>query len=281
MTRPIIPYVKLSAQGNDFIVIDGHDSGENNYVNHLSPHQMTQWADRSSGIGFDQLLVLYPTTSPTGFDVAIYNADGSEAEQCGNGMRALAYYLMVRHPELKTQAITLHPPAGRVDIRNVEPRHANKQALVSVSLPGPVDIKNDSNEAFKPATHVVHLSMGNPHLILVWPQQPNESECFEVGGQLQNRPSFLGGINVSLAHVTETGINLRVYERGVGPTLACGSGACATVAALTTLGLTTTKTTVHQPGGSLVIDWQTAKDLDNKITLTGSVDWIGKGHLTT
>ncbi len=256
------------------MVVDDQDlSSEDDLRN------IPQWADRSSGVGFDQLLLLHPTASPKAFDVSIYNADGSKAEQCGNGMRALAFHLMHRHPSLEIHQLTLHPPAGRVRIQKAHLLDTDKQAMVSVSLPGPVDIKTWPAAPLAPATHVVRLSMGNPHLILVWPEIPSEKDCLEVGGRLQTHPDFPGGINVSLAHVSESGVFLRVYERGVGPTLACGSGACATMAALTTLGLNTTSSTVHQPGGPLVIHWQATPDSDNAIELAGTVDWIDQGHL--
>lgn len=274
MTCSTIPYVKLSAQGNDFVVIDGQDlAGE------INPKRIPQWADRSSGVGFDQLLLLNPTASPTAFEVSIYNADGSKAEQCGNGMRALAYHIMQRHPELEITDVTLHPPAGRVCVEKAQSLDTNTQALVSVSLPGPIDIAPCPSEPYAPATHAVRLSMGNPHLILVWPQPPSEKECLDVGGKLQTHSDFPGGINVSLAHVAESGVFVRVYERGVGPTLACGSGACGTIVALDTLGLSSTDCTVHQPGGPLVIHWQAAENSGNEIGLTGTVDWISEGHL--
>ncbi|HEY7905941.1 MAG TPA: diaminopimelate epimerase [Wenzhouxiangella sp.] len=274
MKTSTIPYVKLSGQGNDFVVIDGQDlTGEQDLKN------IPQWADRSSGVGFDQLLLVHPTASTSAFDVTIYNADGSAAEQCGNGMRALAFYIMNRQPELDIQEVTLHPPAGRVRIKKAQVLTANKQALVSVSLPGPTEIGTHSATPFAPATHVVQLSMGNPHLILVWPEIPSEKACLDVGGALQTHPNFPGGINVSLAHAAESGVFLRVYERGVGPTLACGSGACATVAALTTLGLDVAGGSVHQPGGPLVIHWQATPDSDHEMELTGTVDWIQSGKL--
>lgn len=274
MKAGTIPCVKLSAQGNDFVVIDAQDLAGEKDLKHIP-----QWADRSSGVGFDQLLLVHPTASPKGFDVTIYNADGSKAEQCGNGMRALAFYIMDRRPELDIQEVTLHPPAGRVRIKKAQVLTENKQALVSVSLLGPTEIGAHPPLPFAPATHAIQLSMGNPHLILVWPEIPSQKECLDVGGALQNHPDFPGGINVSLAHAAESGISLRVYERGVGPTLACGSGACATVAALTTLGLNVAGGRVHQPGGPLVIHWQVTPDSDNEMELTGTVDWVGSEYL--
>jgi len=273
MTQATIPYAKLSAQGNDFMVVDRPDFGTE-HLDHIN-----HWADRSAGVGFDQLLVLNPTSAPEAFDVSIYNADGSQAEQCGNGMRALAHYLMVRHPDLEATHITLHPPAGEVRVNRYERMSEDKQTWVSVSLPAPTDITPWRVDECHPATQAVRVSMGNPHLILVWPTPPSEADCVSFGARFQTHPAFPDGVNVSLAHVGESGIYVRVYERGVGPTLACGSGACATVAALSTLGLNPPNSEVHQPGGRLVIHWQATPDARHTIELAGTVDWIAEGQM--
>jgi len=274
MTQASIPYAKLSAQGNDFMVVDGPDFDAKQDLDHIR-----HWADRSTGVGFDQLLVLHPTSAPEAFDVSIYNADGSQAEQCGNGMRALAHYVTMRHPDRVITDITFHPSAGEVRVNRLERMSEDKQSWVSVSLPGPTAITPWTVDECQPATHAVQVSMGNPHLILVWPTPPTEADCLAFGAKFQTHPAFPEGVNVSLAHVGDSGTYVRVYERGVGPTLACGSGACATAAALSTLGLTPPSGEVHQPGGWLVIHWQGTPDAVHTIELAGTVDWITEGQM--
>lgn len=274
MTRASIPFVKLSAQGNDFMVINGPDFASGEGLVHIKA-----WADRSTGVGFDQLLVVHPTASATAFDVSIYNADGSQAEQCGNGMRALAHFLMIRHPELEVTQITLHPPAGAVRVNRLERIRGDEQSYVSVSLPGPTDITAWPVDECQPATLAARVSMGNPHLVLVWPTPPSEADCITMGAHFQTHRAFPDGVNVSLAHLSESGTFVRVYERGVGPTLACGSGACATVAALKRLDLTLPNGEVHQPGGLLVIHWHPTFSDGQPIELAGTVDWITDGQI--
>jgi len=274
MARSNIPYVKLSAQGNEFMVVDGEDFDHQRDLDHIN-----RWADRSTHVGFDQLLVLHPSSSAQAFNVSIHNADGSQAEQCGNGMRALAHYVMMRHPELVATDITFHPPAGEVRVNRFERIREERQSWVSVSLPGPTGITPWAAEECSPATQGAQVSMGNPHLILVWPNPPSEADCLTFGAEFQSHPAFPDGVNVSLAHVSESGIFARVYERGVGPTLACGSGACAMVAALKTLGLNPPSDEVHQPGGSLVIHWQATPDASHTIELAGSVEVIVDGRM--
>mgnify|MGYP000491604298 FL=1 len=196
MSEVTIPFVKLSAQGNDFMVVDGADFDNLHDVGNIR-----RWANRSAGLGFDQLLVVYPTSSPKAFDVTIYNADGSQAEQCGNGMRALAHYAKLRHPDLVMTDVTFHPPAGLVRVNRFENVSEDKQSWVSVSLPGPTHITPWMAEECRPATHAAKVSMGNPHLILVWPTPPSEADCSRFGAKFQTHPAFPDGVNVSLAHV--------------------------------------------------------------------------------
>lgn len=274
-----IGFDRFSAQGNVFCIVNAHD-----VLTPLDPDDIKRWAGPTHARFFDQLLVIDPivdTEKPC--PVAIYNADGSTAEQCGNGMRALAFWLM----RLGGQAHhALQPPAGVVEILDIQadnnPIDRPTRAWVNVRLPGPQGQQHHDHWPNTPALAAVSLSLGNPHLVLQWPHPPSVDECFDVGARLQTHADFDGGVNVGLAHAPnpshDHAIDLRVYERGVGPTQACGSGACAAASALAGLGAAQAPVTVAQPGGSLVVDWAGDASATRVVELAGDVDWIEQGQ---
>lgn len=240
-------FAKLEALGNDFILVDARADA-------ALPDLPTlvELADRRRGIGFDQALVLQRSDCGADFAVRIFNADGSEAEQCGNGMRAIAAWLDGRGelgPELQLQTA-----AGMVTVA------ASGLGHYAAELPGARPPAADLEklalpEIGSPACPAQLVSVGNPHLIFLWPQCPTADDLAAVAERISADPRWCNRANIGLAAQAEGGarILLRVHERGAGPTLACGSGACA---AALLFGRPGAPVRVDQPGGSLVIDWQ-------------------------
>ena len=251
-----IEFTKMHGLGNDFIVFDAPPKGPL-----PTPDQWRQLADRHRGIGFDQALVLQPPRQ-TGTEVfyRVFNADGGEVEQCGNGARCVALLLHRRGRSLGAQ-IPMDSLAGVVKAQ------IGNDGLVSVDMGVP-----DFDPASLPfmtgsvtASYTLKLgadqiefsvvSMGNPHAVLR--VEAVESAPVErVGQALQHCPQFPRQVNVGFMQILDSAhIRLRVYERGAGETLACGTGACAAVAVGRSIGLLGPQVQVHVPAGHLGVHW--------------------------
>ncbi|NDY94450.1 diaminopimelate epimerase [Wenzhouxiangella limi] len=248
-------FTKLEALGNDFVLLDHRDGQPD-----PGPERIRALADRRSGIGFDQLLALHPGTADADdCRVHIFNCDGSPARQCGNGMRAIARWLADEQPG--RDRFRLATPAGAVE---VEIRGDN-QVRVNMGRPDfgaaavglePGLALNDLLAGIPGRLDAGLVSMGNPHLILLLEQPPTAALVEQAGSHLSRHAGFQDGVNVSFATRGDDGaVRLRVHERGVGPTPACGSAACATAALLIMTGAAKSPVNVDQPGGRLVIDW--------------------------
>jgi diaminopimelate epimerase len=251
-------FTKMHGLGNDFIVLDA--PGREGLP--LSARQWRTLSDRRTGIGFDQALVLEPPRrSGTTAYYRIFNADGSEVEQCGNGVRCLADLLRRRgtapngHLTLESPA-GLHEaelgPLGTVAIDMGEPRfttesvHFDAQGQAgprySIELPGG-------------RVEFAIASMGNPHAVLDVADVAS-APVAETGLALERHPRFAQRVNVGFRHIVDRGrIRLRVFERGVGETLACGTGACAAAATGIAAGSLDERVSVELPGGELTVRW--------------------------
>lgn len=250
-----IAFTKLEALGNDFVLLDARDGRAE-----PEPQQVRALADRRTGIGFDQLLILQPGATETAdCRVRIFNGDGSSARQCGNGMRAIALWLADEQPE--RDRFVLATDAGPVAVECLGGDRFRAAmgcpdfdpAAVGLDLAGPLDGLVEAVPGWLAAGVV---SIGNPHLVILLdrPAAPGLVEQHGLG--LATNPHFRHGANVSFAALTEPGrVELRVHERGVGPTRACGSAACAVAAFLIQSGRANSPLHVDQPGGRLVIDW--------------------------
>jgi diaminopimelate epimerase len=275
-----IRFVKMHGLGNDFILIDclGQELGiRNSDLGDLS----RQLCNRRFGIGADQLLLLYPSTAAD-FKMRIFNADGSEVEMCGNGIRCLAKYIWDRGYSDK-MVLAIETPAGivmpeRIDglIRVDMGRPFLEVERIPVNIPHcppelidyPIQIEG---REFK----ITCVSMGNPHTIIV---VDNLSD-FPVpyyGPIIENHPIFPQRTNVEFIEVMNPSeIKMRVWERGAGETMACGTGASAAAVASHLKGLTEKKVTVHLPGGDLFIEW---KD-DNHVLMAGPAVEVFAGEI--
>ncbi len=251
-------FTKMHGAGNDFIVLDA--PARDGLV--LTPAQWRQLADRRTGIGFDQALVLEPPRSgDTAAFYRIFNADGSEVEQCGNGVRCLAD-LLRRRGVPHDGTVRLGSPAGLIEAKLGEVGRAAVDMGEPVFTPASVDF----DAAGQPGPrYFIDLpdgrvefaiaSMGNPHAVLDV-ADVDSAPVAGVGPALESHPRFRQRVNVGFRQVVDRGhVRLRVFERGVGETLACGTGACAAVATGILAGQLDTEVKVQLPGGLLVARW--------------------------
>jgi len=251
-----LKFTKMHGLGNDFVVIDATAARVA-----LSPAQLRHIADRHFGVGCDQILMVEPARSAdTDFYYRIFNADGGEVEQCGNGARCFVRY--VRERGLTEKSVIRVGTLGGV----IEPRlEADGQVTVNMGVPefeparipflAPAQAARYDLEVNKKTLKINVLSMGNPHAVQVVPDvaaAPVSSE----GPLIEAHPRFPQRVNAGYMQIVDRAhIRLRVYERGAGETLACGTGACAAVVAGMERGLLDGRVTVSTRGGDLVIVW--------------------------
>ena len=272
------PFVKMNGLGNAIIVLDlrGGDT-------HVRSQDVRAIA-ATPGLAFDQMMVLEnPRRASTAAFVRIFNQDGSEAGACGNGMRCVAFVLLqpgnARFARVETGmgvlectrtgalafSVTMGVPRLRWDeIPLAEPFFDTRGIELQI---GPIDA---------PVLHTPSVvNMGNPHAIF-WVKDVNSYDLARFGPMLENHPVFPQRANISLAHVAARDhINLRVWERGAGLTLACGSAACAAVVAAVRKDLTGRHVRVTLPGGDLSIHW---REKDDQVIMTGPVEWEFEGR---
>ena len=275
-----LAFVKMQALGNDFVIIDRTDDDTI-----ALPLAKRQWlADRHLGIGCDQLLVIDRAEhASVHFHYRIFNADGDEVEQCGNGVRCVARYLIDNH-KITTDTATLSCQAGLIHIKvddnqniavnmgkpsfapeSIGLHHQTQQVCYSFDINGePIEFGA--------------VSMGNPHAVI-------DVDSIDIArldsiGQRLNQVSdtlFAQGVNVGFMHVIDSEhIHLAVYERGVGRTLACGSGACAAVVVGQIQKKLAKQVTVELPGGKLRIYW---KGPGNPVKMTGPAVHVFDGQI--
>jgi diaminopimelate epimerase len=279
-----LEFTKMHGLGNDFIVFDAPRDGRL-----PSAEEWRAWSARHTGIGFDQALVLEPPRrAGTQAYYRIFNADGGEVEQCGNGVRCLAAFLHGRGTVAAngSDEIVLDSPAGLIRAR------IHDATLVSVDM-GPPNFNPESLPFDASAeAHVYPLavagteveigavSMGNPHAVLTVASVAS-APVDRLGPAIEKHPRFPKRVNVGFMEIVErTRIRLRVFERGVGETLACGTGACAAVAVGRRHGRLDPTVEVELPGGKLEITWASpAEHIWMKgpaaVSFTGRVEFQG------
>lgn len=252
-----VSFTKMHGLGNDFVVINATEKPLT-----LSSAQVQRMSNRRFGVGFDQLLVLQkPTHVNADFCFRIFNADGGEVEQCGNGARCMALYIRSQglsdKPEIRLQTlgglITLsHQGGDKVTVEMGIPTFEPSQIPFITS-------KVAKTYEVKVADMSIPLSVvnvGNPHAVIVVDELLSE-QVQTLGQQISSHEQFPEGVNVEFMQVVDPqNIRLQVYERGAGATLACGTGACAAMVVGRRNGLLQERVMVNQPGGSLYIDWQ-------------------------
>jgi len=252
----MLKFVKMHGLGNDFVVIDAVRQ-----VVDLNPEQVRHLADRHFGVGCDQLLLVEPPVSQDAdFRYRIFNADGSEVAQCGNGARCFARFV---HEQglCDKQQVTVDTKNGRLVLWRDE--DGNITVDMGVPQHDPAQIPMRLDLAAKSYTIEVEgkpwrfgaVSMGNPHAVLLV-DNVDEAPVLSLGPVLECHPLFPERANIGFMQCLGTHhIKLRVFERGSGETLACGSGACGAVVVGIELGLLESPVQVELPGGSLSIRW--------------------------
>lgn len=251
-----VPFTKMHGAGNDFVVFDGVSRPI-----HLTPEKIRRLADRHFGIGCDQvLLVERPAASGADFRYRIFNADGGEVEQCGNGARCFVRFVRDKgltakdEIALETLAGMIYPrlePDGSVTVNMGVPRFEPDEVPFKAEARQNVyDLKVDGQ-----TVSMNVLSMGNPHAVQVV-MDVDSAPVNTQGPIIERHPRFPRGVNAGYMQIVDPRhIRLRVYERGAGETLACGSGACAAMVAGRQRGLLDDKVEVKLLGGTLRVSW--------------------------
>lgn len=270
-------FTKMQGAGNDFVVIDATKSPV-----HLSHAQIQHIANRYFGVGCDQLLMVEATETPgVDFRYRIFNADGGEVEQCGNGARCFVRFVVDKgltskrdiRVETASGIITLMlQDDGQVTVNMGAPRFTPAQ------IPFEADQQSVSYElplADETVT-ISAVSMGNPHAVMLV-DNVHTAEVASLGPQIESHSRFPQRVNAGFMQVlNEHEINLRVYERGSGETLACGTGACAAAVSGIQLGTLQSPVKVHTRGGILSIQWAGG---DTPVLMTGPADIVFDGEI--
>ena len=275
----MLNFSKMHSLGNDFMVIDGVTTSVE-----LDPEQVAAWGNRQRGIGFDQLLLVAPPSSPNcDFDYVIFNADGSEAQQCGNGTRCVTDFVH-RLGLTRQNQLCWHSKGGIIrtnkqpdgSVETWMPAPSLDHAAVPFVHPNPG--KPISLSAGEDEYSIVPVAMGNPHGV-VFVDDVINLDVAQIGYELSHHEAFPERANIGFCHIVNDGfIRLRVFERGAEETLACGSGACAAVVAGRHLGRLSSRVKVSLPGGKLRVEWP---NTSGPIKLTGDSTFVYQGQLTS
>jgi diaminopimelate epimerase len=288
-----IRFTKMQGAGNDFVVLD-----ETTQRLHLTPAHYRFLADRHFGVGADQILTVRPAPQPdVDFEYVIHNADGGEVEQCGNGSRCFVRFVREQGLTDKTTVrvkvhggvITLQEmPDGQVTVDMGAPVFDLPQVPFAATHATPVDSQDHAASASDglawqlalsngEAVRVGVVSMGNPHAV----QRVDDVDTFPVlaqGPLIENHPAFPNRVNAGFMQiVSRSQIKLRVFERGAGETLACGTGACAAVVSGIRQGWLDNRVDVQALGGVLTIEW--AGQADSPVLMTGPATSVFEGSI--
>jgi diaminopimelate epimerase len=286
----MIAFSKYQGLGNDFILIDNRQSE----TPIIDPDEAIIWCDRHFGIGADGVIFVLPGQQGADYTMRIFNSDGSEPEMCGNGIRCMAKFIAELEGKaheavtykIHTLAGMITPeilPEGDVQVDMGEPHLAATEIPTSLGM---IDnqVVNQSiivptgsaNEVDGQAWTVTCVSMGNPHCMTFVPDA-NAIDLAAIGPKFEHHPAFPQRTNTEFVQVIRPDyLRMRVWERGAGITLACGTGACATVVAGVLTGKSDRRCTVELPGGCLQIEW--AQE-DNRVYMTGPAELVFTGKV--
>ena len=280
-----IPFSKYHGLGNDFVLVDNRDSQEPK----MSPKEAVAVCDRNFGIGADGVIFVLPATGETDYTMRIYNSDGSEPEMCGNGIRCMAKFvadleakdgkqLEVPHTyQIHTLAGIIRPElqvGGSVTVDMGEP------GLLAQEIPTTL-VADDEKVIDQTLTvggkdyQVSCVSMGNPHCI-TFVENVEAVPLAEIGPLFEHHEVFPARINTEFVEVVRPDyLKMKVWERGAGPTLACGTGTCALVVAAVLNGKCDRQVEVELPGGNLKINWAD----NNRVYMTGPATLVFAGDV--
>ncbi|MGB1237233.1 MAG: diaminopimelate epimerase [Pseudomonadales bacterium] len=274
----LLRFTKMHGLGNDFMVVDLVTQRLK-----FNPSMVKRLADRKLGIGFDQLLIVeIPSNPDMDFRYRIFNADGSEVEHCGNGARCFA--LFVRDKRLTAKdVINVETAKGSAVLKIRDDRDVEVDMGPPQLAPGkiPFTAASAANEypieALEQTLSISAVSMGNPHGVLVV-DDVETADVENLGPVLESHSAFPEKANIGFMQVLNRNeVNLRVYERGAGETLACGTGACAAVVAGRQRGLLDERVVVNLPGGSLEVQW--GGEQADSVIMTGPATSVFEGKM--
>lgn len=277
----IINFTKMQGLGNDFVVIDYEEYKKTN----KTPDELAiKLCDRHFGIGADGLIIINPHTTNTDIGWIFYNNDGSIAQMCGNGIRCFAKYVFekgyVNKKEfsVETKAGTIIPKILDNGLIKV---NMSKPVIEPSKIPAKVDKNLNFEVKVSDRTFLANaISMGNPHCIVITDEDTKEL-ALKYGREIETHELFPEKTNVEFIKIlSREEINLDVWERGCAITLACGTGACASVTAAILNGLCDSKVKVNLPGGQLVIEWDgKMNDTNHDIFMSGPANYSFTGQI--
>ena len=276
-------FTKMHGTGNDYIYVNGFEEQIENPVEFA-----IKYSDRHKGIGSDGLVMILPSES-CDFSMRMFNADGSESEMCGNASRCIGKFVYDKGITTKTE-VTLETLAGikvlklylgidglveKVTVDMGEPILEGTKIPTTFDMPKVIDVPVTFNEKLQ--YNITCVSMGNPHAV-IFTTGILDLNLPEIGPVIENAANFPRRTNTEFIEVVSSNyVKMRVWERGSGETMACGTGACAAVVAGVLNGKNDRKTTVELLGGELTIDW---KESDNHVYLTGGATTVFEGEIT-
>ena len=268
----ILKFTKMHGLGNDFIIVNNLDFSVD--INKLD---ISGLANRHTGIGFDQLLIVEPTKKNNlDFKYRIFNADGCEVQQCGNGARCFALYVFEKKITNKSK-LNIETINGNIELIVNSSNSVTVNMGTPVFAPSkiPVNFNNQEKKYTINSQDIGVLSMGNPHAVIL-AENIKSLEIVETAKDIQNSGYFPDGVNVGFMQINSPNrISLRVYERGVGETQACGTGACAAVVFGVENNLLDNKVYVSLPGGDLEINYEKGSD----VYMTGPAEFVFEGSI--
>ncbi|BAZ22688.1 diaminopimelate epimerase [Kalymmatonema gypsitolerans NIES-4073] len=277
-----IEFTKYHGLGNDFILIDNRSSS----TPVITPEQAVKLCDRHFGIGADGVIFGLPGENGTDYTMRIFNSDGSEPEMCGNGIRCLAAFLADLEGDAKksdqyrihTLAGVITPqlmPDGQVKVDMGIPKLLAGEIPTTIR-PANEKVINQPLEVAGKTWDVTCVSMGNPHCI-TFVDDVAAIPLEIIGPEFEHHPAFPQRINTEFIQVVRPDyVKMRVWERGAGITLACGTGACASLVAGVLTGKCERKATVELPGGPLQIEWL---EIDQRVYMTGPAELVFSGKI--
>ena len=277
------PFIKMHGLGNDFVIIDSRNNEIYNYFNSNDIFDIKKLCDRQFGIGGDGVIFIKDADENNFAKMIIYNSDGSEAQMCGNGIRCLVEYIHKDNKsfddfseyriETKAGLKIAKYNRGEITVKMGKPILETNQIPTTINKKEnnlPTYFFQESN--FEQQGYAV--GMGNPHLIF-FIEDINKISLSLLGPIFENNKLFPEKTNVHFSQIIDRdNIKVRVWERGAGPTLACGTGACAVHVAAFKLGLCNSETKINLPGGNLKIKWSR---LDDEILMTGYAKKVFSG----
>ena len=270
-------FAKMHGLGNDFMVVD--------LVTQRgmpTPEDVRSWSDRRTGVGFDQLLAALPPRDPDAdFRMRIFNADGSEAEQCGNGARCFARFVVEEQLTVKRDLL-VETAGGSIRTELLDGEQVRVDMGVPNTDPAAVPFLADGAatsyviDLGDTCVEVTPVSIGNPHAV-VFVENVSQADIEGIGGALQHHERFPEQVNVGFLQVVDRRFGrLRVYERGVGETRACGSGACAAMVAARVHEKFESRAKISLPGGKIRLEWQ---GHGSPATLSGPTQFVYTGRI--